>query len=268
MPTIEEIIDIAKLSQPLAANYIRKRGLYGGGIDRKLPRLLYMVRKTVEHRFDQEPDDDTLPHTSNYLYALCAPFNLEAQRILNIGGGGSISPVTPGSGDDEIYPIRITAVDNLDEDGNYDNPSIVGDNLIVFANENNQKWWVAGEGFEYTATGIRITMEYDETYTWIIEKLGTGTSTTNPVPTVTDYNLTENDTLIENIAATTEGQLITIAIIPNGFTYSFDTIFLFGDTPPLQTPFGVDTLQIFTFQYISAANKLLCISQALNIPHS
>ncbi len=268
MPTIEEMIDIAKLSQPLSANYIRKRGLYGGGIDKKLPRLLYMVRKTVEHRFDQDPDDTTLPATSNYLYALCAPFNLEAQRILNIGGGGSVSPVTPGSGDDEIYPIRITAVDDLNDDGEYNNPSIVGDNLIVFANDVNQKWWAAGEGFEYTPTGIRITMAYDETYVWIIEKLGTGTSTTVAVPSVTDYNLTENDTLIENIQATTEGQLITIAIVPNGFTYSFDTIFLFGDTPALQTPNDAGTLQIFTFQYISAANKLLCISQALNIPHS
>lgn len=267
MPTVSEIIEIAQVSQYLSANAIRRGGLYSSGIDKRLPRLLYMVRKTVELRYEQDSSDDTLPKTSSYLYALCGKFSLEAQRLLNIGGGGSVSPITPSTTDDDIYPIRITA-DDLDEDGNYNNPSIVGDNLIVFANDVNQKWWVAGEGFEYTTTGIRITMAYDETYAWIIEKLGTGTSTTVAVPSVTDYNLTENDTLIENIAATTEGQLITIAIVPNGFTYTFDTNFLFGDTPPLQTPYADGTLQIFTFQYISAAGGLLCISQALNIPHS
>ena len=90
MPTVPDIIEIAQLSQPLAANYIQKRGLYGGGIDRKLPRLLYMVRKTVEKRYDQDPSDSTLVKTANYLYALCAPFNLEAQNMLAGGGGGTI----------------------------------------------------------------------------------------------------------------------------------------------------------------------------------
>lgn len=34
---------------------------------------------------------------ANYLYALCAPYNLEAAIISGAGGGGSISPVNPSS---------------------------------------------------------------------------------------------------------------------------------------------------------------------------
>lgn len=35
--------------------------------------------------------------TSNYLYSLCAPYNLQAINIRTTGGGGSISPITPPS---------------------------------------------------------------------------------------------------------------------------------------------------------------------------
>lgn len=267
MPTIAEIIEIAQVSQYLSANAIRKAPLYSNSIDRKLPRLLYMVRKTVERRYDQDPDDTTLPATSNYLYALCGRFSLEAQYLLGIGGGGSVSPIVPATTDNDIYPIYVKE-NELTDDGEYNNPSIVGDNLIIFFNSNNQNFLVAGNGFEYTPTGIKITMAYDETYTWAIWKLGSGTSTTTQVPTVTNYNLIENDTLIANIAATAEGQEIVIAIKPNGFTYIWDTIFSFNDNWPEQPgAIGENTLQLYEFTYIAAINKLVCSWQAINTPY-
>lgn len=41
------------------------------------------------------PPTQDLVATSNYLYSLCAPYNLQAINILTQGGGGSISPIVP-----------------------------------------------------------------------------------------------------------------------------------------------------------------------------
>ncbi len=97
MLTVEEKINIGKVSQFLTANHIAKTGLWGSGLDLRRPRLLYMVRKNVEWMYNLDPTNETLIDTSHYLYAISWN-NLRAQRILNIsGGGGSISPVTPPS---------------------------------------------------------------------------------------------------------------------------------------------------------------------------
>lgn len=92
--TVAEKIAIAKLSQFLCANDIEKKGLYGGGIDLLLPRKIYCVRKNVEWLYSLSGTDQTLISTSNYLYALCAPYNQKAINMLNITGG-NISPVNP-----------------------------------------------------------------------------------------------------------------------------------------------------------------------------
>lgn len=269
MPTTAEVIQIAKISQYLASNDIAKGSLFGARIDPMLDIILYLERTAVEWAYNQNPNYEGIYETTQYLYWLCGKYKFKAQYILANGSGGTIAPVVPM--DDcclTIYPIYITAAD-LDENGNYINSQIVGDNVIVFFNDNDEKWHRAGgDWFEYTENGIRITAAYDETYTWIIQKLGTSDSQPIDTPSVVNYNLTENDTLIENIVLSEEGQLITIAIIPNEFTYNWDTNFIFGDTPPIQTPNGANTLQLFTFQYIAAANKLLCVGQSLNIPHS
>jgi hypothetical protein len=48
MYTVQQIIDIAKISQYLSANDINKKGLWGGGIDLQLPNKIYNIRKSVE----------------------------------------------------------------------------------------------------------------------------------------------------------------------------------------------------------------------------
>ena len=48
MPTTQEIINIAKVSQYLCENDIAKKGLSGGGIDLQLPSKIYNIRKNVE----------------------------------------------------------------------------------------------------------------------------------------------------------------------------------------------------------------------------
>lgn len=95
MPTPNSVIDIAKLSQSYCLTEIQKEGLDGGGIDLLLPEKIYNIRKSVEWLYDLNPNDSTLQATSNYLYALCAPFNLKAENTINGGGGGTVSPVVP-----------------------------------------------------------------------------------------------------------------------------------------------------------------------------
>ena len=90
MPTVTEIINIAKVSQYLSIVAIQRGGVYGGGVDKKLPRLLYGVRKNVELVYGLDNSDTTITKTSNYLYALCGRFSMEAQNLLNGGGGGSL----------------------------------------------------------------------------------------------------------------------------------------------------------------------------------
>lgn len=54
--TVDEIINIAKVSQYLCSNDIDKKGLYGGGTDLKLPRKIYSVRKNVEWLYNLTPN--------------------------------------------------------------------------------------------------------------------------------------------------------------------------------------------------------------------
>jgi hypothetical protein len=263
--TTAQRINIGRLSGLYASNELQAGKRNGGLLDRRLPYLIYMVTEGLEWLYLLDPDSEDLEPIGHYLISICR-HQLKAQAVLAIATGGQVAAIDNSADEDDIYPIYVTESE-LTEDGDYINPSIVGDNLIVFFNGNNQNFLVAGGGFEYTATGIRITMEYDETYTWVIYRRGTGTSTTTEIPTVVNYNLTENDSVIAAIAATEEGQLVTVAIKPNGFTYDWDNSFGFNDNMPKQPgAIGENTLQTYTFQYYAAIGKLVCIAQGLNTP--
>lgn len=97
MYTVQQIINIACVSEYLAANDIAKGGTFGGGIDIQLPRKLYCVRKAVQARYNESNSDSTLTATSNYLYALCAPYNGQAAVISGSTSGGNVSPINPNA---------------------------------------------------------------------------------------------------------------------------------------------------------------------------
>lgn len=151
MPSISDIISIAKISQYLCSNVIEKSGLYGGGVNKKLPQLLYCVRKNLEWAYGNDNNYDGVQGMANYLYALCASYNAEAIIILNSGNGGNvISPVNPTLGE---YLIPITSADFADET-NYDNPLVVGKRLAIFWNDVPR--YLNSDEYEMTATGINI----------------------------------------------------------------------------------------------------------------
>lgn len=96
MPTVSEIIDIAKVCQYLSYVDILRSKTYNGTVDKQLPRKLYCVRKSVEWMYNLDPDDETLIGTAKYLYALCAPYNAQAAIIAATGSGGVIVNPTTG----------------------------------------------------------------------------------------------------------------------------------------------------------------------------
>jgi hypothetical protein len=266
MLTTQQRINIGRLSGLYASNELQSGKKIGGLLDRRLPHLIYAVTQGLEWLNELDTANEDLEPIGHYLISICR-HQLKAMAVLDIATPGTVATIVDSTGDDDIYPIYITEAD-LNDDGDYINSNIVGDNLIVFYNENNQKFLVAGAGFEYTSTVIRITMEYDETYTWVIYKRGTGTSEVTAIPMLVNYNLTENDTPITAIALTEEGRLVTVGIKPNGFTYIWDTSFAFNDNWPEQPgAIGENTMQLYTFQYSAAIGKLVCVGQALNTPY-
>lgn len=154
--TTLEKINIAKVSQYLAGNTISKSGLFGGGKDLKLQRKLYCIRKSIEDVYNLDTSEENLFRTSTYLLGLCAPYSLEAVRIVTGGSGGSVSPVVP---DNPIYPFIINSSDFEADGVSYNDSNIVGDRLMIFINQWSQQWFGDSDSaFTYTATGIEITL--------------------------------------------------------------------------------------------------------------
>lgn len=132
MPTVLEIINIAKVSQYLVSNAYANGGLYGGGLDRLWARKLYNIRKDVEWMSGLDPSNDTLIAASNYLYALCAPFNSEAAIIAATGSGGII--VNPSTG----QPVNLADISLEFELGVTSSPvSVNGVNVILPSDGDN-----------------------------------------------------------------------------------------------------------------------------------
>lgn len=91
---IQSYIDIAKISQYLAANddqLSSKKTVAGSlasaawAMNARYSRLLYLVRKAVEHTFSINPTDESLNDTGFYLYALCGRYMSQAQIIATTG---------------------------------------------------------------------------------------------------------------------------------------------------------------------------------------
>lgn len=95
MPTIASIVSIYPVAQYLATIDIKKRGLYGGGVDLQLPEKIRNIGMSVERVYNDDPTDTTLTSTANYLYALMGKYGMQAQAVTGIAGSvaGIISNV-------------------------------------------------------------------------------------------------------------------------------------------------------------------------------
>jgi hypothetical protein len=206
-PTVPEIIDIAAVSQMLAANAIYKRGLFGGGIDRRLPRLLYMERSAVEYIYGLDPTEENLRNTANYVYALCGEFGLRASYLINSSTGGSVAGITDSSSSQEVWNnIVVTSADFADAT-NYNNSDLVGVAVRIFANDINQRYLIQGTEWNYTANGIEILIDgfdstaYDYTFNiWYVRRTNLAT-------------VSEGFSPIDYIAAGAETELVYTQLI-------------------------------------------------------
>ena len=200
MLTIQQILDIAKISLWLALNDISKGVMYGGKLDPLLGRKIYMEYSSLEWMYAESPSDTTLRTVANYVYELCGSYALQAQIILNIGNTGGA--VINGNSGGNVYPFVITSSDFENDGVSYNNPNIVGDNIILFINEFSQQWLVSGAGyFSYTPTGFIITIDgFDaniQSYTIIVQEVFNSGVTPTP-PTENTLLINSTDSLLIN----------------------------------------------------------------------
>lgn len=161
--TTPQIIYIAKISQQLAQVDIMKKGLFGGGMDVRLPRKIYMIRQNVEWLYDLDSTDTTLLDTGRYLLAICGKYAMAAAVIMNsgTGGGTAVVPATPFTFD---YLIPITSSDFATAT-TYNDTRIVGKGLAIFWND-IPRYIIEGSEWALTATGIEILIPgFDATTT-------------------------------------------------------------------------------------------------------
>jgi hypothetical protein len=105
--TIPEIITWSRICQPLARIGEAKRLVKGDkDADPDLDIKLYMTRKDVEYAYAQNADSDILHIMGNYLLMLCGRYLFQAQQT-NVGGG-TITPITPGTMPDP-YDFEVSA---------------------------------------------------------------------------------------------------------------------------------------------------------------
>ncbi len=98
---IPDIIQWAKASQALSAIGEANNLAYEQGtIEENLHVKLYTERKSLEYSYAQDPTSNQTYQIGQGVLALCGVYLFEAQAAS--GGGGSITPVIPGSLPDPI----------------------------------------------------------------------------------------------------------------------------------------------------------------------
>lgn len=109
MATIAQVIQRGRLSIPLSANYNAKQELFSPALAApNSPILIAMVTQALEWMNDRTEiyTQSDLLQVADYLIWLTGKFGLQASQIT--GGGGSVTPITPGGGG--LAPNRIDFV--------------------------------------------------------------------------------------------------------------------------------------------------------------
>lgn len=106
--SVSNIIDWSKISQPLARYYEAKKKAFTHGVtinDKDLDIKIYNTRKDIEYAYAQDPDSDETYQQANFLLSLIGVYLFQAQAAT--GGGGSITPITPGTSIPEPYEFEV-----------------------------------------------------------------------------------------------------------------------------------------------------------------
>ena len=153
MPSPFQVDQINDVSAYLAANDIAKGQLFGSKrIDSQLPLTLYMEGKALAWGLEYTADD--LQAVSNYVYAMDYKSGY-AQRIIDGGGGGAITPVNPGIPAPTPLDFEVdgssfiaTGVSSVSI------PSFIGYNVDFYRGGISQNTTDLGDGSSYFGWGI------------------------------------------------------------------------------------------------------------------
>jgi hypothetical protein len=95
--TPAEIIVWMKICQPLARRGEAIKSAKGDkSADVDLDMKLYDTRRDIEYEYAQDPTSDNLFPMGNFGLSLCGIYLFVAQAT--VAGGGSVTPITPGTG--------------------------------------------------------------------------------------------------------------------------------------------------------------------------
>jgi Immunoglobulin domain len=84
---ISQILQIASVCEYIAVvQNAKNNALEGGNVTSTLPRLIYMERMAVQHRYNLNPSDPALPGAANYLFSILWYQSLAQTVINNLGG--------------------------------------------------------------------------------------------------------------------------------------------------------------------------------------
>jgi len=86
MPTVAEVVNLYPIALYLASTDIPKKGLSSGGNDITLPEKIYSIGESVLYRYNQDPTDETLIDTANFLYAIMGKYGTRAMAVTGTGG--------------------------------------------------------------------------------------------------------------------------------------------------------------------------------------
>lgn len=145
MYTTQYILDIANICISLVIQAIEK----GVEQDIHLPRKILMCSQSLNDYYTDDPTNEDIPLTSNFLWAICGGYAFEAQNLYG-GSGGIVVPPSSGGGGLTPYPINVTISAGQSGVSTLQNSDWVGledINQVVI----NQSVYQSGTGFTFNS---------------------------------------------------------------------------------------------------------------------
>jgi hypothetical protein len=135
MNLVPDVINIAKKSQYLSGFDIHKGGLFGGGIDKNLPQLIYTVRKSVERTQEL---NGAFPDT-------------RATATVTINGIGVLNDTFEVTINDVVTGFFISLGTYTRQSGDT-TTTILATNIAAALTNNNDKYLISANGNVITIT--------------------------------------------------------------------------------------------------------------------
>ncbi len=137
--TILETIDVGKASIFLSSNDNSHGALYGARLSSpSSPITISIVTDALKWMYASNPSESSLRSVANYCYWIYGKYQLQAQNIILMMGGGTVIPITPASRPLALEFIVTTSSVMVDRQSTITIPTFKGYNLEFFRGGVNQ----------------------------------------------------------------------------------------------------------------------------------